>query len=161
MYYKTSRSFTGHPCYPCIVSPRTNLCPKTKSTPTPHNANDLALAGVHVRQPAASRSTASIFRISVPIKGLSHTNTTQMIRFNELRNWIISSFEPCGHFNGSSVLVGISSILATEQSLLSTAASPARVINKWPDNTWTKSTVRDNLSICKCSNGVVNITGWQ
>ena len=45
MYYKTSRAFIGHPCYPCIVSLSPFCAPKRNRTsiPTPHNTDDLAL----------------------------------------------------------------------------------------------------------------------
>jgi hypothetical protein len=47
---------------------------------------------------------------------------------------LVSIFEPCGQFNRGSVVVGIPSTLTMEYSLLPMAASPARVIDRWPDN---------------------------
>lgn len=93
-------------------------------------------------------------------QGLFHTKIIKIIIFPKSRIWILISFRPCGQFNCSSELVGISSILATQSSFLIDEESSARKIDKNPDNTWMKSIVKDSLSSCNQSDSVVKVIGW-
>jgi hypothetical protein len=114
--------------------------------------------------PYPARSVLFTEIVNHPYKGHrlpSHTNLKHTIPFWSFCNWIVSSFELSEQFNCSSVVVGISPISTTWCPLLHIAASSARAIDSWPENTWTNSNVRDSPSSCTYSNGAVAVIDWR